>query len=372
MTKRDCYEILGIGKDAGEDEIKRAYRKLAIQYHPDRNQGDKDAEEKFKEATEAYEILSNPEKRRIYDQYGYAGVNNAGGPTYDPSAFRGFEDLFTGGFGDFFGSFFGGGAAAGRGPGRNRGADLRYDVTIDLKQANTGHKFPMNLSSLVECDVCHGSGAKDESSRKVCPTCHGTGQVQKTAGFFAVASTCPTCRGEGYIIENPCSACSGRGVVKKQRELTVTVPPGIADGQNLRLEGRGDVALHGGVAGDLYIHVRVKQHEYFERHHDDLYCLIPINITTATLGGEILVSTLNDEKVRLKIPAGIQDGELLRLKGKGMSVLNGGGRSGDMYVKIKINIPKKLSGQAKRLIEQLVDELGKDVEPQPVSRKNIH
>lgn len=371
MAKRDCYEILGIAKGASDDEIKRAYRKLAIQFHPDRNQGDKEAEEKFKEATEAYEILSSPEKRRIYDQYGYTGVNNAGGPTYDPNAFRGFEDLFGGGFGDFFGSFFGGGGP-GRGPGRNRGADLRYDITIDLKQANTGHKFTMTLSSLVECEVCHGKGTKDESSRKVCPTCQGSGQVQKTAGFFAVASTCPACHGEGYIVENPCSACTGRGVVKKQRELSVTIPPGIGDGQNLRLEGRGDVGPHGGTPGDLYIHIRVKPHEFLERHHDDLYCLIPINIVTATLGGEILVSTLNDEKVKLKVPPGVQDGELLRLRGKGMSILNGGGRSGDMYVKIRVIVPKKLSGQAKRLLEQLGEEIGKDTEPRPVSRNNIN
>ena len=371
MAKRDCYEILGVAKTASDDEIKKAYRKLAIQYHPDRNQGNKEAEEKFKEATEAYEILSNAEKRRIYDQFGYAGVNNAGGPAYDPNAFRGFEDLFSGGFGDFFGSFFGGGGMGGRGR-HSHGADLRYDVLIDLKQANTGHKFNLNLSCLVQCDMCHGTGAKDESSRKVCPTCHGSGQVQKTAGFFSVASTCPTCRGEGQIIENPCTNCQGRGVVKKQRELNVTVPPGIADGQNLRLEGRGDAAPHGGTPGDLYIHVRVKPHEFFERHQDDLYCLIPVQITTASLGGEIVVRTLTDERVKLKVPAGIQDGELLRLRGKGISVLNGGGRCGDMYVKIKIIVPKKLSSNAKRLLEQLSNELGKDIEPAPISRKNAH
>ncbi|MGL4524263.1 MAG: molecular chaperone DnaJ [Spirochaetia bacterium] len=367
MAKRDCYEILGVAKGANEDEIKKAYRKLAIQYHPDRNQGNAESEEKFKEATEAYEILSSPEKRQIYDQYGYAGVNNAGGATYDPNAFRGFEDLFSGGFGDFFGSFFGGG-----GRGRpNRGADLRYELVLSLKEASNGHKATLTLASQLQCDVCHGSGAKDGSAKKVCPTCRGSGQVQKSAGIFAVASTCPNCRGEGQIVENPCNTCSGRGVVKKSQELSVTIPPGISDGQNLRLEGRGDAAPAGGAAGDLYVHVRVRPHEYFERHGEDLYCLMPIETTTAILGGEIIVKTLNDERVKLKIPAGTQEGELLRLKGKGMTILNGGGRCGDMYVKMRVVVPKKLSSQAKRLVEQLAQELGTENEPTPIARKNI-
>jgi molecular chaperone DnaJ len=375
-TKRDYYEVLGVNKQASDEEIKKAYRKLAIQYHPDRNPDNKEAEAKFKEATEAYEVLSSNEKRKLYDQYGFAGVDGAGGPSFDPNAFRGFEDLFGNGFGDIFESFFGGSAGGSRrrgGGGRsNRGSDLRYDLTLSLKEAAYGHKASLSLTRQVECEVCQSTGAKEGSKPKVCTTCRGSGQVQRSAGgFFAVASACPTCHGEGQVIDNPCQKCHGRGLVNDKEELVVTIPAGINDGQNLRLEGRGNHAANHGTKGDLFIYVRIKPHEYLERHDQDLYCVVPIAVTMAMLGGEIIVHTLNDEKVKLKIQDGAKDGDLLRIKGKGVPLLHHPNKSGDMYIKLRIDIPKKLSGKAKNLLEELRKEMGEESEPKPVSLKDL-
>jgi molecular chaperone DnaJ len=375
MAKRDYYEVLGVAKNATDEEIKKAYRKLAVQYHPDKNPDNKEAEEKFKEATEAYEVLSSPEKRRAYDQYGFAGVDSAGGPHFDPNAFKGFEDIFGHGFSgfeDIFGSFFGGGRrSGGRQAGPARGSDLRYDLSLTLKEASFGTKKEISYEALAACDVCHGSGAKEGTGRKTCPTCNGRGQVARSAGFFNIASTCPTCHGEGTVIESPCQKCHGRGVIGQKHTVSVNIPAGIDDGQRLRLEGRGDAAPNKGHSGDLYVYIRITADKYFERNHSDLYMAVPISYTKAVLGGDIIVTTLDDEKVRLKVPGGSVDGELLRVKGKGVPIMNTGGRRGNMYIKLKINVPKKVSVRGKELLTELAKELGDEENPEPIALKNL-
>ncbi|MCL2519377.1 MAG: molecular chaperone DnaJ [Spirochaetaceae bacterium] len=373
MAKRDYYEVLGITKTATEDEIKKAYRKLAIQYHPDKNPGSKEAEDKFKEATEAYEILSTPEKRKAYDAYGFAGVENAGGAGFNPNAFRGFEDIFGQGFRgfeDIFGSFFGGGGRSRQQRGQPRGADLRYDLKITLKEASFGSHKEISYESLASCDLCHGSGAKEGTSRKTCTTCGGRGQVQQSAGFFSVSRPCPTCHGEGTIVESPCTKCRGRGVVSQKHTLSINIPAGIDDGQRLRLEGRGDAAPQGGRSGDLYVYIKILADKYFERSGYDLYLAMPINFNKAVLGGDLIVATLDDEKVKVKIPAASHDGELLRIKGKGATVMNNNKR-GDMYVKLKISIPKKISGKLKDLLVEYGKEVADSDTAEPIALKDL-
>ncbi len=375
MAKRDYYEVLGVPKGASKEDIKKAYRKLAVKYHPDRNPEDSKAEELFKEASEAYEVLSDEKKRQAYDQFGFAGVEGmggGGGGAQDfSSAFRDFEDIF-GDFGDIFGSFFGGGGGGGgrrRGSSRTsaqRGADLRYNLDISFKDAVFGTKVEISYERHVTCPSCGGNGAETGSGRKVCPTCGGSGQVRRSSGFFSIASPCPTCNGEGYIIENPCDMCKGNGVISKPQKLKVTIPPGIESGKRINIPGQGDAGPNGGPAGDLFVYVRVKPHEYFERHGNDIYCVIPITFTQAALGAEIMVPTLEGKKVKVKVPSGTQNGKILRLKNEGVPHLHNSNRRGDLYIKVRVEVPKKMSSRGKELLKELSELEGENKSPSPV------
>ncbi|MCK5152788.1 MAG: molecular chaperone DnaJ [Spirochaetales bacterium] len=371
MAKRDYYEVLGVSKDASADEVKKAYRKLAIKYHPDKNQGDKSAEEKFKEGTEAYEVLSDAKKKQVYDQYGFAGVEGmTGGQGHDYSTvYRDFEDIF-GDFGGIFDSFFGGGGGRRSGhSGRSaqpRGSDLRYNLNIPFKDAVFGTKVQITYNRHIECSPCNGTGAESGGGRKMCPTCGGSGQVRRSSGFFSIASACPTCNGDGYVIENPCKSCRGAGVVQKSQKIKVTIPAGIESGKRINIPGQGNASPNGGLTGDLYVYITVTPHKYFERDGADVYCVIPISMTQASLGSDLMVKTLDDKKAKLKIPAGTQNDKILRLRGEGIPYLHNAGRRGDMYIKIRVNIPVKLSGKAKSLLKELSElEKGSD-NPEPI------
>ncbi|MDI9455664.1 MAG: molecular chaperone DnaJ [Sphaerochaeta sp.] len=371
MAKRDYYEVLGVEKTATLDEIKKAYRKLAIANHPDRNQGDKAAEDRFKEATEAYDVLSDEKKRQMYDQFGFAGVDGGSGPRDYSNVYRDFSDIFGSGFGggfeDIFSSFFGGGGRASRAHrGPEPGSSLRYDIEIDFKDAIFGTKVEISYSHQVACDVCGGSGSESSAGMKTCPTCHGSGQVSRGGGFFTIASTCPTCSGNGQIIENPCQGCHGTGLKRKQQKVKVTVPAGVDTGSRVVLRGMGDAGPNGGASGDLYVYINVRPHKYFIRQGDNLFVQIPISITQAALGAEIMVPTIDGKKIKLSIPSGTQHGKMLRLRQYGATRLNSTDR-GDMYVKIDIQVPKRLNSKAKKLMQELSDALGEVTEPNPVS-----
>lgn len=371
MAKRDYYEVLGVSKEASTDEVKKAYRKLAIKYHPDKNQGDKEAEEKFKEGTEAYEVLSDAKKKQVYDQYGFAGVEGMnGGQGHDYSTvYRDFEDIF-GDFGGIFDSFFGGGG--GRRSGRSakpRGSDLRYNLNVPFKDAVFGTKVQISYNRHIECSSCSGTGAESGGGKKMCPTCGGSGQVRRSSGFFSIASACPTCNGDGFVIENPCKSCRGAGVVQKSQKIKVTIPPGIESGKRINIPGQGNASPNGGLTGDLYVYITVTPHEYFERDGADVYCVVPVSMTQATLGSELMVKTLDDKKAKLKIPAGTQNDKILRLRGEGIPYLHNAGRRGDMYIKIRVNIPTKLSSKAKSLLKELseLDKENNNPDPIPLS-----
>jgi len=374
LAKRDYYEVLGVPKAAPKEEIKRAYRRLAVQYHPDRNPGNKDAEEKFKEATEAYEVLADDKKRQAYDQFGFSGLEGMGAPSSHDfsSIFQGFEDLF-GDFSGFFDSFFGGGRR--RSGARNssrRGSDLRYDLEIPFAQAVFGAKVDISFNHNETCAACGGTGSDRGSGKKLCPACGGSGQVRRSSGFFSIATTCPSCGGEGELNEHPCQVCGGRGLAKKSRKLKVTIPPGIEDGKRINLSGQGDGGTGGGPPGDLYIYIHVLPHEYFERDGNDIYCVIPISITQAALGGEILVSTLEDnKKAKLKIPPGTQNGKILRLKSEGVPYLNDPNRRGDLYLKILVQVPTKISGRARALLQELAEVNGENANPTPIKLSDL-
>lgn len=372
MAKRDYYDVLGVPKGASADEIKKAYRKLAIQYHPDKNQGNKEAEDKFKEATEAYEVLSDDQKRKAYDQYGFAGVDGMGGPTFNASAFSGFEDIF-GDFSSIFESFFGGGGGrrSGRRGGPVDGEDLRYEIEVDFKDAVYGTKKEISYHHLTSCGSCGGSGAKGGSGRKTCPSCGGMGQVRRSSGFFAFASTCSQCGGSGSIIENPCPECRGQGAVESQQKLNVTIPPGIGEGKRIRLPGQGNAGRNGGVTGDLYVYMHVRPHTSFERQDVDLFCAVPIPFTVAAMGGEITCKTLDDRKIRLKIPAGTPSGKMLRIKGEGVPHLQTPQKKGDLYVKIIVEIPARLSGKERDLLKAFAEAHGENLSPDPISLKDL-
>ncbi len=372
MAKRDYYEVLGVPKDSSKEDIKKAYRRLAIQHHPDRNSGNKEAEEKFKEATEAYEVLADERKRLAYDQYGFAGVKGMGGPTPQDfsSIFRGFEDIF-GDFNGFFDSFFGSQGSRARGRGgrgyEQRGSDLRYDLEISFHDAANGTKAEITYPRAEHCEACKGTGADRGSGRRICPTCGGSGQVRRNSGFFSIASTCPSCKGEGEIIDRPCAECRGSGLVKRTRTVKVTIPPGIEDGKRLSLAGQGDAGANGARAGDLYVFIRVKPHQFFERDGMDAYCAVPISITQAALGAEIAVPTLGEEKnVHVSIPAGTQNGRMLRLRGEGFPDLHSPSRRGDLYVRLFVKIPVKLSAKEKELLKEFGSLSGEEKNPKPI------
>ena len=357
MSKRDFYEVLGVPKNAGEDEIKKAYRKLAMKYHPDRNQGDaaKAAEEKFKEVKEAYEILCDSQKRAAYDQYGHAGVdpNMRGGPGAE--GFGGFAEAFGDIFGDMFG---GGGQGRGRG-GRQvyRGNDLSYAMEISLEEAANGKDAQIRIPSWDECETCHGSGAKPGTQPKTCGTCQGSGVVQMRQGFFAVQQACPHCRGTGKIIPEPCTSCHGQGKIKSQKTLEVKIPAGIDDGMRIRSTGNGEPGSNGGPPGDLYIEIRVKKHEIFERDGDDLHCEVPVSFATAALGGEIEVPTLSG-KAAIDIPEGTQAGKQFRLRGKGIKGVRAS-YPGDLYCHIIVETPVKLTEYQRKLLKDFDESLKK-------------
>ncbi|MEE9929334.1 molecular chaperone DnaJ [Microvirgula aerodenitrificans] len=348
MAKKDCYDVLGLNRDASEEEIKKSYRKLAMKYHPDRNPDSKEAEEKFKEAKEAYEILSDGQKRAAYDQYGHAGVDpQAGGA--GGAGFGGFGDAFA----DIFGDIFGGGRAGGGGGGRSnvyRGSDLRYNLEITLEEAARGCEKQIRIPTMDECDVCHGSGAKPGTEARTCSTCGGVGQVRMQQGFFSIQQTCPTCHGSGKQITDPCRACNGAGRVKKQKTLNVKIPAGVDDGDRIRLAGEGEPGTNGGPHGDLYVVTQIRQHAVFQRDGTDLHCEMPISFTSAALGGEIEIPTL-DGAAKIRIPPETQSGQVFRLRGKGIKALRGS-QHGDLMCHVLIETPVKLTERQKELLRE--------------------
>ena len=355
MSKRDYYETLGVAKDAGEREIKKAYKRLAMKYHPDRTQGDKSKEETFKEIKEAYEILNDDQKRAAYDQYGHAAFEQGG---HGGGGFGGGQD-FGDAFGDIFGDIFGGGRRGGGGQSRQRrGSDLRYNLEMSLEDAVKGKSVEIKVPTYVSCDPCDGSGAKKGTSAKTCSTCHGHGQVQMRQGLFAVQQTCPTCSGKGKVISDPCTSCRGQGRVEKTKTLNAKVPAGVDTGDRIRLSGEGEAGEHGAPAGDLYVQVHVKDHHIFVREENNLFCEVPISFTTAALGGEIEVPTLGG-KVKLKIPKETQTGKMFRLRGKGVKSVRSHA-TGDLMCKAVLETPVNLSGDQADLLRQLEEKMGKN------------
>ena len=350
MSKKDYYEVLGLQKGADEKEIKRAYKRLAMKYHPDRTKGDKESEEKFKEINEAYEVLADKEKRATYDQFGHAAFENGGAGAGGFGGFSGadFGDIF----GDMFGDIFGGGRGRQR---VVRGEDLRYDIEITLEEAVRGVKKDIQINTLVQCDHCHGSGAEKDSKVETCPTCHGAGRIRRQQGFFVTEQACPHCHGSGKRIEKPCKKCHGDGRVHKKKNLSVTIPPGVDTSNQLRLSGEGAAGENGAPAGDLYVVIHVKEHHIFQRDGNNLYCEVPISFTLAALGGEIEVPTL-DGRVKLKVPEGTQTGKLFRMRGKGVAAARSG-YTGDLICKVIIETPVSLNDEQKALLKQLEESL---------------
>lgn len=359
MTKRDYYEVLGVAKGAGADEIKKAYRKLALQYHPDRNKGDKQAEEKFKEAAEAYEVLSDPEKRQLYDRFGHAGLQQSGF-----TGFRNFDDIFSS-FGDIFEEFFGFGGRGSRRSAVRRGSDLRYDLQIDFMDAVTGMEVEIEVSRHETCLDCSGVGTKGGTQPEVCTTCGGRGQVTRSQGFFSISTTCPSCQGSGTIITNPCDACRGVGRVLVTKKLSIRIPPGVETGSRLRLQGEGDPGDPGAPSGDLYVLIHVRDHGVFKRHGDEILVEVPISYSVAALGGEVMIPTL-DGSEPMQIPKGTQSGQEFRIPNKGMPHLRGRGR-GNLIAIAYIKTPTKVSKEEENLLRQLAELEGARVTPKKKS-----
>jgi molecular chaperone DnaJ len=350
MSKRDYYEVLGVARDAVDTDIKKAYRRVAMKFHPDRNPGDKEAEDRFKEANEAYEVLSDTQKRSAYDQFGHAAVDGSGGQSGFGGGGAGgasFSDIFGDVFGDIFGA---GGRGGGRG-GPQRGSDLRYTLEISLEEAVKGTTTKIRIPTLVHCDECNGSGAKKGSQPVTCTTCSGSGQTRMQQGFFSVQQTCPNCRGKGKMIADPCGKCYGRGVVEETKTLSVKVPAGVDTGDRIRLAGEGEAGADGGPVGDLYVQISVREHPIFERDGKHLFCEVPISFADAALGGELEVPTL-EGRVKLKIPPETQTGKLFRLRGKGVSPVRGGG-PGDLLCRVVVETPVNLNKRQKELLKEL-------------------
>ena len=362
MSKRDYYEVLGVAKDADENTIKRAYRKLAMKYHPDRNPDDEKAAENFREVTEAYEVLTDSNKRARFDQYGHAGVDEqmqdfwGRGGAQDSHAFRDFGDMFGDVFGDMFGGRGGGARTA-------RGADLRYNLTLTLEEAASGREVELKIPKHESCTTCKGNGARPGSNPVPCNTCGGHGQVQMQQGFFAVRRTCPTCQGAGTRIDSPCLDCGGAGRVKVTKKLKIKVPAGVYDGAQVRVSGEGEPGQHGSPAGDLYVVIALKAHSIFEREGADLYCTMPVTFPQATLGAEVDAPTLNG-RVKIKIPAGTEGGRVFRLRGHGVPDVRAGSQKGDLYVRVQIAVPKKMSSRQEQLLREFANEAGDDVYPE--------
>jgi molecular chaperone DnaJ len=353
MAKRDYYTTLGVNRDAAEEDIKKAYRKLAMKHHPDRNPDDKGSEEKFKEAKEAYEVLTDSRKRAAYDQFGHAGVD----PSMGAAGARGFgggaEGFggFADAFGDIFGDIFGNqGGARGRGNGVYRGADLRYNLELSLEEAARGTEAKIRIPAMEECETCHGSGAKPGTQPKTCPACNGQGQVRVSQGFFSIQQTCPQCRGTGKIIPEPCATCGGVGRTRKSKTLSVKIPAGVDHDDRIRLSGEGEAGLNGGPHGDLYVVVNLKEHAVFQRENNDLHCEMPIGFATAAMGGEIEIPTLEGH-AKLKIPAETQTGQVFRLRGKGIKGVRSSGY-GDLFCHVAIETPVKLTTRQKELLRE--------------------
>ena len=360
MAKADFYETLGVGKKADEKELKSAFRKLAMQWHPDKNPGDADAERKFKEINEAYETLKDPQKRAAYDRYGHQAFENGGMGGGGGAGFAG------GGFSDIFDDIFGemmGGRQRRSSNGRERGNDLRYNMEISLEEAFSGKTAQIRVPTSITCDVCTGSGAKPGTKPSTCATCQGSGRVRAAQGFFSIERTCPTCQGRGQTISDPCGKCHGQGRVTEDRTLSVNIPAGIEDGTRIRLQGEGEAGLRGGPSGDLYIFLSVRPHDFYQRDGADLYCSVPISMVTAALGGKFDVSTLDGTKSRVTVPEGTQAGKQFRLKGKGMPVLRSN-QMGDLYIQMSIETPQKLTKRQRELLAEFQAISSKDNNPE--------
>ena len=350
MAKADFYETLGVSRGASEKELKSAFRKQAVKYHPDKNLDDASAEAKFKELGEAYDVLKNPQKRAAYDQFGHAAFengHNGGAGAGGFSGGGGFSDIFE----DIFGDMMGGRARSGGAGGRERGADLRYNMEVSLEDAYAGKAAEIVVPTAISCDECSGSGATPGSSPVTCSTCAGNGRVRASQGFFSVERTCPTCQGRGEMISDPCTHCAGQGRVTKERNLSVNIPAGIEDGVRIRLSGEGEAGARGGPTGDLYIFLSIKPHDFFQRDGSDLFCRIPISMAAAALGGQFEVATLDGSKARVKVPEGTQTGKQFRLRGKGMPVMRSN-NVGDLYIQVVTETPQKLTKRQRELLEE--------------------
>ncbi len=361
MSERSYYDVLGVAQDADEKTIKSAFRKKAMEYHPDRNPGCTVSEGKFKELSEAWEVLSDPEKRQVYDRFGKAGLNGGG-----PGAGAGRpEDIFRDVFGDVFSEFFGGARAARNGPAR--GADLRYDYEVTLEEAFRGKQAEISVPAMERCEACTGSGAEPGTARETCSGCNGHGRVRMQQGFFTMERTCPRCEGTGHLIKHPCKACAGRGAVRRDRTLNVNIPAGIEDGQRIRIAGEGELGARGGTKGDLYIFVSVKEHDIFERDGQTLYARAPVPMCTAALGGEIELPTIDGGRTRITIPEGAQTGKRMRLKGKGMPDVRGQAPAGDLFVELYVETPRNLTAKQKELLRQFSSQCCEKSHPESVS-----
>ncbi len=367
MAKRDYYEVLGVTKSASIDEIKKAFRKLAMQYHPDKNPGNKEAESKFKEASEAYAVLSDDTKKQKYDQFGHAGIDGMGqggggnpfeGAGFDFSGFSDFSDIFN------FDSIFGGGRRSSQSS--KRGSDLLYNLQIELEDVISGNSVDVSFDKKTICDKCNGSGSKGGAGKKSCSTCGGSGQVRRSTGFFSIASPCPSCNGSGSVIENPCPACGGKGVSSQRVTKKIKIPQGIDSGKKVIIRGEGDAGENGSPSGDLHVKFHIKQHQYFIREEYNLILNIPISYTQAVLGADISVETLDKKKIKLKIPAGCENGKILRVKHEGLPHLDNPSKKGDLYIKVEIDVPKTLNKKEKELLEQFKAIHGEEEKPTPV------